>query len=103
MKYPVIQTFREKPKFNRYVKGDIYETDEPGRAEYLQKAGFIGPEIQEKPKSKGKTAGKGKSDETKNDLTTVGESAERNGTEISKSMLNVSDSITSGGEANESS
>lgn len=68
MKYPVIQTFREKPKFNRYVKGDIYETEDPERAEHLQKEGFIGPEVQEKPKSKAKNTGKGKSDDPGGDV-----------------------------------
>ncbi|MEK4273128.1 hypothetical protein [Paenibacillus sp. FSL R7-0026] len=71
MKYPVIQTFRETPKFNRYVKGKVFETEDKERAEYLQKEGFLGPEIkEEKPKtSRGKAnTGKGKSDDPGGDV-----------------------------------
>ncbi|MEC0200085.1 hypothetical protein P4H35_27335 [Paenibacillus taichungensis] len=64
----MIQTFREKPKFNRYVKGDIYETEDPERAEHLQKEGVIGPEVQEKPKSKARNTSKGKSDDPGGDV-----------------------------------
>ncbi|WP_339273630.1 hypothetical protein MKY59_21025 [Paenibacillus sp. FSL W8-0426] len=63
MKYPVEITFREKPNYKRYEKGGFYETDDQERVGHLQREGYIGAAIEEKPKTRGRTSGKGKSDD----------------------------------------
>lgn len=76
MKYQVEKTFREKPKYKRYIQGDFYETDDLERAEHLQKEGYLGDEIKDtKTKSgRGKSnAGKGKSDDPGGDVNESGQ------------------------------
>ena len=47
MKYPVKKAFRDKYTKVVYYPGDIYETKDITRGEYLQKAGFFGNKIAE--------------------------------------------------------
>ncbi|CAI6023418.1 hypothetical protein PAECIP112173_00343 [Paenibacillus sp. JJ-100] len=72
MKYPVTRTFRDKSNYIRYDQGSVYETEDLERAEHLQKLEFIGPELKEKTKTRGKTAVKGKSVEPGGDADEPG-------------------------------
>jgi hypothetical protein len=47
MKYPVIKNFRDKYTKIRYKIGDIYETEDAKRAEYLQSKEALGGQIAE--------------------------------------------------------
>jgi hypothetical protein len=51
MKYPVIKNFRDKYTKIRYKIGDIYETEDAKRAEYLQSKNALGEQI-DKPADK---------------------------------------------------
>lgn len=46
MKYKVIKAFTCKLDHQKYAKGDIYETDDPDRAAFLQKKGRLGAMIE---------------------------------------------------------
>jgi hypothetical protein len=47
VKYPVIKNFRDKYTKIRYRIGDIYETEDTKRAEYLQSKRALGGQIAE--------------------------------------------------------
>lgn len=51
MKYPVIKKFRDKYTKIRYKIGDIYETEDIKRAEYLQSKNALGEQV-DKPADK---------------------------------------------------
>jgi hypothetical protein len=49
VKYKVIKAFTCKLDHQKYAKGDIYETDDPDRAAFLQKNGRLGAMIEAPP------------------------------------------------------
>jgi hypothetical protein len=51
-KYEVKETFRDKETLELHVEGDLYETTDVKRAEFLQNHGYLGEKVKKaKPSS----------------------------------------------------